>query len=68
MVSKENAELESKMLSVKSLTDNLDVAFGTSGVRGLVKDLTPAICFCKSSFTGERFSIKANSLRDLSSA
>jgi phosphomannomutase len=45
MVSKENAELESKMLSVKSLTDNLDVAFGTSGVRGLVKDLTPSICF-----------------------
>jgi phosphomannomutase len=33
------------MLSVKSLTDNLDVAFGTSGVRGLVKDLTPSICF-----------------------
>jgi phosphomannomutase len=32
-------------LSVKSLTDNLDVAFGTSGVRGLVKDLTPSICF-----------------------
>jgi phosphomannomutase len=36
---------ESKMLSVKSLTDNVDVAFGTSGVRGLVKDLTPSICF-----------------------
>jgi phosphomannomutase len=33
------------MLSVKNLTDNLDVAFGTSGVRGLVKDLTPSICF-----------------------
>jgi phosphomannomutase len=32
-------------LSVKNLTDNLDVAFGTSGVRGLVKDLTPSICF-----------------------
>jgi phosphomannomutase len=33
------------MLSVKNLTNDLDVAFGTSGVRGLVKDLTPAICF-----------------------
>jgi phosphomannomutase len=33
------------MLSVKNLTDSLDVAFGTSGVRGLVKDLTPSICF-----------------------
>jgi phosphomannomutase len=33
------------MLSVNNLTDNLDVAFGTSGVRGLVKDLTPSICF-----------------------
>jgi len=33
------------MLSVKNLTDNLDVAFGTSGVRGLVTDLTPSICF-----------------------
>ena len=33
------------MLSVKNLTNNLDVAFGTSGVRGLVKDLTPSICF-----------------------
>lgn len=33
------------MQSVINLTDNLDVAFGTSGVRGLVKDLTPAICF-----------------------
>jgi phosphomannomutase len=33
------------MQSVNNLTDNLDVAFGTSGVRGLVKDLTPSICF-----------------------
>jgi phosphomannomutase len=33
------------MLSVKNLTDNVDVAFGTSGARGLVKDLTPSICF-----------------------
>jgi phosphomannomutase len=33
------------MLSVKNLTDNVDVAFGTSGVRGLVTDLTPSICF-----------------------
>jgi hypothetical protein len=31
------------MQSVNNLTDSLDVAFGTSGVRGLVKDLTPAI-------------------------
>jgi phosphomannomutase len=33
------------MQSVNNLTNNLDVAFGTSGVRGLVKDLTPSICF-----------------------
>jgi phosphomannomutase len=33
------------MQSVSNLTNNLDVAFGTSGVRGLVKDLTPSICF-----------------------
>lgn len=33
------------MSSVSDLTNNLDVAFGTSGVRGLVKDLTPAICY-----------------------
>ncbi len=31
--------------TINSLTANLDVAFGTSGVRGLVKDLTPEICF-----------------------
>ncbi|BDX03976.1 phosphomannomutase [Marinomonas pontica] len=30
---------------VKQLSDELGVAFGTSGVRGLVKDLTPALCF-----------------------
>jgi hypothetical protein len=29
------------MQSVSNLTNNFDVAFGTSGVRGLVKDLTP---------------------------
>jgi phosphomannomutase len=33
------------MQSVSNITDNLDVAFGTSGVRGLVEDLTPTICF-----------------------
>jgi phosphomannomutase len=33
------------MQSVSNLTDSLDVAFGTSGVRGLVKDLTSSICF-----------------------
>tara|TARA_R110000744_G_scaffold346512_2_gene452032 strand:- start:2975 stop:4468 length:1494 start_codon:yes stop_codon:yes gene_type:complete len=32
-------------LQVKQLSDELGVAFGTSGVRGLVKDLTPALCF-----------------------
>jgi phosphomannomutase len=31
--------------SVKSLSEELGVAFGTSGVRGLVKDLTPELCF-----------------------
>ena len=30
---------------VKTLSDELGVAFGTSGVRGLVKDLTPELCF-----------------------
>ena len=30
---------------VKALSDELSVAFGTSGVRGLVKDLTPELCF-----------------------
>jgi phosphomannomutase len=32
-------------IQVKQLSDELGVAFGTSGVRGLVKDLTPALCF-----------------------
>ncbi|MEI8631939.1 hypothetical protein P4S72_07240 [Vibrio sp. PP-XX7] len=32
-------------VQVKQLSAELDVAFGTSGVRGLVKDLTPALCF-----------------------
>lgn len=30
---------------VKTLSNELGVAFGTSGVRGLVKDLTPELCF-----------------------
>ncbi|MGJ8645384.1 MAG: phosphomannomutase [Marinomonas colpomeniae] len=30
---------------VKQLSDECGVAFGTSGVRGLVKDLTPELCF-----------------------
>ncbi|KZN15206.1 phosphomannomutase [Marinomonas sp. TW1] len=32
-------------MKVQQLSDELGVAFGTSGVRGLVKDLTPALCF-----------------------
>ncbi|MEO9656068.1 phosphomannomutase [Marinomonas sp.] len=32
-------------LQVEKLSDELGVAFGTSGVRGLVKDLTPELCF-----------------------
>lgn len=32
-------------VKVKQLSDEMGVAFGTSGVRGLVKDLTPALCF-----------------------
>jgi phosphomannomutase len=32
-------------IQVKTLSDELGVAFGTSGVRGLVKDLTPELCF-----------------------
>jgi phosphomannomutase len=32
-------------IQVKQLSDELGVAFGTSGVRGLVKGLTPALCF-----------------------
>lgn len=34
-----------KAFKVKQLSDELGVAFGTSGVRALVKDLTPALCF-----------------------
>ncbi|WP_353669745.1 phosphomannomutase [Marinomonas sp. THO17] len=34
-----------KALKVQQLSEALGVAFGTSGVRGLVKDLTPALCF-----------------------
>ncbi|MBD5771109.1 phosphomannomutase [Marinomonas sp. SM2066] len=33
------------MVSVKALSDEFGVAFGTSGVRGLVVDLTPELCF-----------------------
>ncbi|WP_417529243.1 phosphomannomutase [Marinomonas shanghaiensis] len=32
-------------VQVKQLSTELGVAFGTSGVRGLVQDLTPALCF-----------------------
>jgi phosphomannomutase len=32
-------------IQVKQLSAEQGVAFGTSGVRGLVKDLTPALCF-----------------------
>lgn len=34
-----------QVFQVKSLSSELGVAFGTSGVRGLVKDLTPEMCF-----------------------
>jgi phosphomannomutase len=37
--------MSTNALQVKQLSDELGVAFGTSGVRGLVKDLTPALCF-----------------------
>ncbi|SHF94806.1 phosphomannomutase [Marinomonas polaris DSM 16579] len=37
--------MSSSVVQVKQLSDELGVAFGTSGVRGLVKDLTPALCF-----------------------
>ncbi|GAA0827763.1 phosphomannomutase [Marinomonas arenicola] len=36
---------DSNKIKVKTLSDELGVAFGTSGVRGLVKDLTPELCF-----------------------
>jgi phosphomannomutase len=37
--------MSTNAVQVKQLSDELDVAFGTSGVRGLVKGLTPALCF-----------------------
>ena len=37
--------MSSSVVQVKQLSDELGVAFGTSGVRGLVKDLTPTLCF-----------------------
>ncbi|PJE53283.1 phosphomannomutase [Marinomonas sp. BSi20584] len=37
--------MSSSAVKVKQLSDELGVAFGTSGVRGLVKDLTPVLCF-----------------------
>ncbi|WP_254682282.1 phosphomannomutase [Marinomonas sp. FW-1] len=37
--------MSAQMVHVKQLSDELGVAFGTSGVRGLVSDLTPALCF-----------------------
>ncbi|ETI61392.1 phosphomannomutase [Marinomonas profundimaris] len=37
--------MSSNVVQVKQLSGELGVAFGTSGVRGLVKDLTPALCF-----------------------
>lgn len=36
---------DANKIQVKRLSDELGVAFGTSGVRGLVKDLTPELCF-----------------------
>lgn len=38
-------KMSANAVQVKQLSDELGVAFGTSGVRGLVKDLTPALCF-----------------------
>ena len=37
--------MSSNAVQVKQLSNELGVAFGTSGVRGLVKDLTPELCF-----------------------
>lgn len=37
--------MSTNAVQVKQLSTELGVAFGTSGVRGLVKDLTPALCF-----------------------
>jgi phosphomannomutase len=38
-------KMSANVVQVKKLSDELGVAFGTSGVRGLVKDLTPELCF-----------------------
>jgi len=37
--------MSTNAVQVKQLSTELGVAFGTSGVRGLVQDLTPALCF-----------------------
>ena len=37
------------MMLLKDLADKANVKFGTSGVRGLVKDLTPELCFAYAS-------------------
>ncbi|MEP7729363.1 phosphomannomutase [Marinomonas primoryensis] len=37
--------MNANAVQVKQLSDALGVAFGTSGVRGLVADLTPVLCF-----------------------
>jgi phosphomannomutase len=37
--------MSANVVQVKQLSDVLGVAFGTSGVRGLVTDLTPELCF-----------------------
>jgi len=37
--------MNTNAVKVRQLSDELGVVFGTSGVRGLVKDLTPALCF-----------------------
>ncbi|MBU0791846.1 MAG: phosphomannomutase [Gammaproteobacteria bacterium] len=37
--------MNANAVQVKQLSDALGVAFGTSGVRGLVADLTPELCF-----------------------
>lgn len=37
--------MNTNVVQIKQLSAELGVAFGTSGVRGLVKDLTPMLCF-----------------------
>ncbi len=37
--------MSTNTVQVKHLSEALGVSFGTSGVRGLVKDLTPELCF-----------------------